>query len=108
MTEQQRNDLLDGATVRTTHSRLYRGTRLVMSWRTAENLGLGAPLPRGGLTTVTVTLPDGHLFYGAAKCSKRDNYCKAIGRQIALGRALKLANTPPVIVRAPFEPEEVV
>ena len=45
--------------------------------------------PRGGQTECIVTFPDGTEDRGQARCSKRDNYSKRIGRDIALGRALK-------------------
>lgn len=44
---------------------------------------------KGGETTATVSAPDGTVRTGAAKCSKNDTYCRAIGVNIALGRALK-------------------
>ncbi len=48
-----------------------------------------APDPRGGRTVVTVRLEDGREATGIAEVSLRDNYCRAIGRVIATGRALK-------------------
>ncbi len=42
---------------------------------------------RGGLTFAVIVLPDGHGFVGAAACSKRDNFSRKRGREIALGRA---------------------
>jgi len=49
------------------------------------------PAAKGGLTLVQLEYGDGRTFRGAAQCSTRDNYCKAVGRMIALGRALKAA-----------------
>lgn len=45
--------------------------------------------PFGGRTTCKITLADGVEAWGVAECSNRDNYNKKIGRDIALGRALK-------------------
>lgn len=45
--------------------------------------------PRGGKTVAKIILPDGSEITGEARCSDRDNYSKKIGRDIALGRALK-------------------
>ena len=49
------------------------------------------PSPRGGRTGCTVILPNGDKVIGEAECSHRDNYSKKLGRDIALGRALKRA-----------------
>lgn len=49
--------------------------------------------PYGGRTTCGITFADGSVVYGVAECSRRDNYCKKIGRDIALGRALKTAES---------------
>lgn len=38
---------------------------------------------RGGMTIVNV---DGYV--GVAECSNKDNFCKKVGRSIAIGRAL--------------------
>jgi hypothetical protein len=46
-------------------------------------------LPRGGHTSCLLTFPDGKEVWGSAECSSLDNYSKKIGRDIALGRALK-------------------
>lgn len=47
----------------------------------------------GGRTHCKLTLPDGTEIFGVAECSGRDQYNKKIGRDIALGRALKNAAT---------------
>lgn len=107
MTEEQRQDILDGAKVRVAHLRFYEGEAgLLFSRFEADKLGLGAPLPHGGLTLVQIELADGSLSRGAAACSKRENYCKAIGRMIATGRAVKLALCPPELEAHP-DAEEV-
>ena len=45
--------------------------------------------PRGGVTHVRITTPDGEELKGVARCSLKDNYNKRLGVKIALGRALK-------------------
>jgi hypothetical protein len=46
--------------------------------------------PRGGITVADIFDSKGHLLVSAsANCSTQDNYCKRIGRDIAVGRALK-------------------
>lgn len=55
---------------------------------------LGYPaefVPRGGATRVTILRGDETVAEGFARCSKRDNYSRRMGLQIALGRALKEA-----------------
>lgn len=91
MTDQERNDILSGATVKYGHLRFYEDAadNLLYARHEGVKLGLGSPRPRGGLTLVRVALPNGAVVHAMAKCSRRDNFCKAIGRQIALGRALK-------------------
>jgi hypothetical protein len=69
----------------------------------------GGPLPRGGTTVVSLVDENGQEWaHGEARCSRRDNYHRALGRTIALGRALKryagTADELPV-VRAADVPE---
>lgn len=45
--------------------------------------------PRGGRTEVEIVRDGSIIAFGVTNCSPRDNYCKAVGLQIALGRALK-------------------
>ena len=45
----------------------------------------------GGLTTCELTLGEEKVVHGRAECSGRDRYVKKVGRDISLGRALKLA-----------------
>ena len=46
----------------------------------------------GGKTVVTVTTPSGDVVVGESICHKKDLFNKKIGRQIAIGRALKKLN----------------
>ena len=51
----------------------------------------GAVLPRGGWTIAEAITPGDTQLRAEAVCSARDNFSKKIGRDIALGRLLKLA-----------------
>lgn len=42
-------------------------------------------------TLCRIILPNGKIYTGIARCSKRDNFCKDIGRKVSLTRALKSA-----------------
>lgn len=46
------------------------------------------PLPKGGLTVVEITTPEGETLTGVAECSVKDQFNRKIGLNIALGRAL--------------------
>lgn len=39
--------------------------------------------------TIAGTYVDGHLYLGAARCSRKDQFCKKKGRYISAGRAIK-------------------
>lgn len=43
---------------------------------------------QGGMTIAVIAYPDGTADVGAAFCSKRDNFCRKTGRELALSRAL--------------------
>ena len=46
--------------------------------------------PRGGETNIEITTPDGEIsVFGVAHCSPSDNFCRNIGNEIALGRAVE-------------------
>ena len=77
-----KQQLPDGAKVKFHHDRVYR-----------PGMEFFDALPRGGQTECIIILPDGTEIKGKARCSKKDNYCKRIGRDIAFGRALKALNT---------------
>lgn len=44
---------------------------------------------KGGTTVAVVGDEDNGYSFGVAKCSIRDNYCKATGRVLATGRAFE-------------------
>lgn len=44
--------------------------------------------PRGGTTRVTIVAPDGFRAVGESVCSRLDNFRKAHGLNMALGRAV--------------------
>jgi len=48
------------------------------------------PLPKGGVTVCIIENRDGVRVQARASCSHSDNFCYALGREISLGRALKL------------------
>lgn len=45
-------------------------------------------LAKGGKTEVKITTPDGINAVGVAECSRKENFCRKRGLDIALGRAL--------------------
>jgi len=50
----------------------------------------GRPLPKGGVTHAGILDPEGVVVAeGIARCSGKDSFNRRIGRDIALGRALK-------------------
>ena len=78
-------------TVRMRHLRYsgkpYDGTLLLTSWELRK---LGCEIsPRGGITEVALMTSDGLEAAGHALCSRRDNFSRRIGRDIATGRAWK-------------------
>jgi hypothetical protein len=54
----------------------------------AKTMGLKIAA-KGGRTSARIALADGRVAFGVAKCSDKDTFCKRIGRDIAVGRALK-------------------
>lgn len=80
---------LEGAEVKFTHARFYDGLPGPVTRNMADKLGLRSPNPRGGVTLCRIVLPDGTTVSQAAVCSSHENFCKATGRQVALGRAKK-------------------
>ena len=82
-----------GSDIQISHSR-YIGEDLVpMRWLRKQpgSAKLGSFIEAKGGLTVVVVYPPGRAYstMGVAECSKKDNFCKKIGRDIALGRALK-------------------
>lgn len=47
------------------------------------------PHVKGGKTVATVVDDAGNEFIGVSRCSLEDNFCYAMGRRIAIGRAMK-------------------
>lgn len=45
--------------------------------------------PRGGTTVIELTNPKGKTVIAKAECSKKDNWNRKVGNQIALGRAFE-------------------
>jgi hypothetical protein len=48
----------------------------------------GTVVSKGGATLATLTLDDDSRAYGLALCCPRDNFSRATGRAVSLGRAL--------------------
>jgi hypothetical protein len=84
-----KRELPPGARVHVSHARHYSGFLVAMRELRKIRGSTGKVSPRGGWTEVRVLLPDGTLVRGTALCSEKDNFSKKIGRDIALGRALK-------------------
>ncbi len=49
---------------------------------------------KGGITSVSIFLPDGTCYNAEAKCHPNDNFNRRVGTLIALGKALKQAACP--------------
>lgn len=84
-----RPQLPDGYKVKYRHRRLAAG-----SGHYIDELAHGsfpiAPAAKGGETEAKVYDPDDSVVaIGVATCHERDNFSRRIGRDIALGRALK-------------------
>lgn len=85
-----KRNLPDGYRVFISHYRKFKGTNMLMTRWDGKEEGLGTPLPHGGATEATILDATGEPVATAlALCSKRDMFNKAIGRNIAIGRALK-------------------
>lgn len=56
--------------------------------------------PRGGVTEIRLTTPSGVDIVAESRCSKNEGYNKALGVQIALGRALNELNFRDVSIAA--------
>lgn len=93
MTREQRQSVLDHVEeMRVYHLRRYAGYDdlfTIGQFKHEHPRTQTAPLAQGGLTVVKILFTDGYAVVGHAACSLLDNYCKAIGREMALGRAIK-------------------
>lgn len=76
---------LEDARVQYRHYRAC-GKRILRDHEWKE-MGL-TPDAKGGATLAYVEWPDGYRVVGQATCSSKDNFNKALGRKIAVGRAL--------------------
>lgn len=80
-----RPQLPEGYSVRYRHSRMTAAGAMI-----PPGDMLLAPSPKGGETEAKVFDRDGSLAaMGVATCHERDSFNRRIGRDIALGRALK-------------------
>ncbi len=74
------------------HVKHYRFTQDFTGLWARHELFEEKPVPKGGLTTVTIYCPTGTVIHGEARCSRKDTFNKRLGVTIALGRALKSGN----------------
>lgn len=83
----------EDAHVYVTHLRKYEGVLRLMTRHEAKTVELltAPPLPKGGLTFAQIEFEDGTTVRASAQCNPKDTYNKAVGRMIAVGRALKTA-----------------
>lgn len=83
----------EGAKVKVRHSRWTPGAdpELELDLRPAREIHLegGSFYPLGGATEAVVTLANGKEARGEATCRADEAFNKTIGRNIAIGRALK-------------------
>lgn len=86
-------DLEPGATLRVRHLRRFVVTvpkhdGSPAGARRAAKVA-GADLnPKGGRTVATITLPDGGVLTGVARCRGDESFNRELGRRIAMGRVL--------------------
>lgn len=95
MTTHQSFDLPSGLGVRYHHVRNYRPFTGPLKFSALGSYQTTHVDPRGGQTVAQIIDLDTEVVVaeGVARCHTKDNYNKAIGRRIALGRAVKaLAN----------------
>ena len=48
------------------------------------------PEPKGGITIINLTTPEGDELHGEAECSVKDCYDRKLGVSLALARAMEL------------------
>ena len=83
----------EGATIHVNHLRYFGELFSPITTHEAKTIFAvaGPPEPKGGGTLAEIEFADGTTIRGYARCNPLDTYNKAIGRNIAIGRALKLA-----------------
>lgn len=84
------------------HRVTYRHRRVAKDGQYIEGSDrLFAPAAKGGETEARVFGPDDSLVaIGVATCHERDNFNRRIGRDVALGRALKRLEQKQLMARA--------
>ncbi len=80
-----------GTKLQIRHYRYVNGGKRLRSLINLKRAGLSTSIaPRGGATTATLYRLDGGRWKKAgearADCSARDNFCRRIGKDMALGR----------------------
>lgn len=84
--------LPEGFKIKVTHMRYAASGILAGTSRELKERGVPID-PKGGWTRAFIYTPNGNIAsYALALCSPKDNFCRRIGRTIAVGRAL--ANLP--------------
>jgi hypothetical protein len=83
----------EGATVYVKHLRYFEELPSPITTHEAKTVFFvaGPPTPKGGITLAQIEFADGRTVRGSARCNPLDTYNKAIGRNVAIGRALKAA-----------------
>lgn len=84
-----------GYKIRITHSRNLFNYSFI-GYPKAYNAKANDICPRGGITYIQLTTPEGKDITSVSKCNLSDNYNKKIGVAIALGRALKKLKNPQI------------
>ena len=100
-----------GYTIRYTHYRRWQGNHTGTIFEpdaapTSELRYSATILPTGGRTECRIYHGTALISVGTARCSLKDNFCKRLGRDISLGRAL-VAALPTPRVTATAEPVHV-
>lgn len=76
-----------GYKVRVSHQRYY--ANYLLARHKAGKL-INHLTAKGGMTLVELTSPTGINVLGCARCSKKDNFNRKMGLNVALGRALAI------------------
>jgi len=80
----------EGYSIEVTHVRAVNFEEGIEYWERESIDPDWEILPNRGMTYAEIYNPAGDLVAQAtAVCSRRDNYCKRTGKNIAVGRALK-------------------
>ena len=102
-----RPQLPDGYQVKYRHRRMTTGG-VEFEPAGSRSFSFLALSAKGGETEAKVYGPDDSVVaIGVATCHERDNFCRRIGRDIALGRALKRLREKELTARSRTTSEEI-